>query len=526
MPTFDSLDEQLLKKGRNATSKKLDNNTYAERRGEDVIAVRLHATDVVTYFRDGRVVLDTGGWRTVTTKDRINGYGPRGVSISSIKGEWRVFPYGFAGEGFPFADGFTLQTTGGLIFNPVPGTYPDDSQLQQQRAAAKKLDKDIAAYLAKLKGAVEHWKLQLESQGSLSTTADCFYCQGIVTTPDGGKVQSVDHIWSHLRELYVFPSLVLNAYRAKGYRQPERAFAMHVAGYGQDILLKVVKGYLKKTLGASSEPAAAVTDALKLERAVNAAVEVLEKPGDFGYFGSDESLWVTSAPTWTKHRDSSNEDIANFEVVWNTLTAEFPHLVPACTSCTDGAVDERTLGPIEADTNRDNLLECTVCNGTGQLLDDEHYPPRDYNPPAPGALYVFGAGHWAVGHIDQIVVPVKLHNDTPVGVDNLHPAFLRLMELREAVTAYPLLDGAEDIVSRLEDESQLSEARQYLAEGATDEQVRALRDVLLEGHGDWDYVSELETSSWLAAIDSLQLTPAAWVERHRSADAASWSPAE
>ncbi len=38
----------------------------------DVIAVRLHATDIVKFWADGQVTLHTGGYRTVTTKDRIN----------------------------------------------------------------------------------------------------------------------------------------------------------------------------------------------------------------------------------------------------------------------------------------------------------------------------------------------------------------------------------------------------------------------------------------------------------------------
>jgi hypothetical protein len=37
-----------------------------------VIAVRLHSTHIVKFYEDGRVTLHTGGWRTVTTKDRIN----------------------------------------------------------------------------------------------------------------------------------------------------------------------------------------------------------------------------------------------------------------------------------------------------------------------------------------------------------------------------------------------------------------------------------------------------------------------
>jgi hypothetical protein len=50
---------------------KLANNTYL-RWGDRHFAVRLHDTDVVTFHDDGTIELDTGGWDTVTTKQRMN----------------------------------------------------------------------------------------------------------------------------------------------------------------------------------------------------------------------------------------------------------------------------------------------------------------------------------------------------------------------------------------------------------------------------------------------------------------------
>jgi hypothetical protein len=66
----------------------LQNNTYLVQRGEDY-AVRLHNTDVVTIHADGTYTLNTGGWETVTTKDRINGYGP--ARVYSHRGVWAVW---------------------------------------------------------------------------------------------------------------------------------------------------------------------------------------------------------------------------------------------------------------------------------------------------------------------------------------------------------------------------------------------------------------------------------------------------
>jgi hypothetical protein len=39
---------------------------------EGILNVVYHATHVVRSFPSGKIVLDTGGWRTVTTKARMN----------------------------------------------------------------------------------------------------------------------------------------------------------------------------------------------------------------------------------------------------------------------------------------------------------------------------------------------------------------------------------------------------------------------------------------------------------------------
>jgi hypothetical protein len=56
-------------------------NTRMIRRDANTIAIRLHATDVVTFKSDGRIILDSGGWQTATTKARMNEAipGPCGV---------------------------------------------------------------------------------------------------------------------------------------------------------------------------------------------------------------------------------------------------------------------------------------------------------------------------------------------------------------------------------------------------------------------------------------------------------------
>jgi len=78
----------LFKKVRKSRMRKLENNTY-KIDTDDMEAIRLHDTDILTYECDF-VILNTGGWKTVTTKDRMNEYLPRGVWIEQKQFEWYV----------------------------------------------------------------------------------------------------------------------------------------------------------------------------------------------------------------------------------------------------------------------------------------------------------------------------------------------------------------------------------------------------------------------------------------------------
>lgn len=74
-----------------ANGKPLENNTRLYKStGEfgKCYEVWLHATPVVTIYEDGTYVLKTGGWATVTTKDRISKYAPGTVSQSNRIWYW------------------------------------------------------------------------------------------------------------------------------------------------------------------------------------------------------------------------------------------------------------------------------------------------------------------------------------------------------------------------------------------------------------------------------------------------------
>jgi hypothetical protein len=96
--------KEFIAKGRNKHSRKVANNTDVIDRG-DHVAIRLHNTDVVEVYPDGTYVLDSGGWHTVTTKQRINEYSP--ANVYQKDWNWYLWP----GDK-EFSDNMRVDSTG------------------------------------------------------------------------------------------------------------------------------------------------------------------------------------------------------------------------------------------------------------------------------------------------------------------------------------------------------------------------------------------------------------------------------
>ena len=84
------------------TTRKVGNNTYAEIMSDGSVGIILHGTCVVRIHPDNSATLNTGGWYSSTTKDRMNKYSP--VRVYQCKGEW----YLNNDENTPYVDGMTV----------------------------------------------------------------------------------------------------------------------------------------------------------------------------------------------------------------------------------------------------------------------------------------------------------------------------------------------------------------------------------------------------------------------------------
>lgn len=101
--TFDDA-KKIIK---NRQTKKIKNNTYLVKIDEETIGVKLHATIVVKIHKNGAYTLNSDGWQTVTTKQRINEYCP--IQVYQKRFRWYV-----GTEEHPFFDGIVVKEIGGL----------------------------------------------------------------------------------------------------------------------------------------------------------------------------------------------------------------------------------------------------------------------------------------------------------------------------------------------------------------------------------------------------------------------------
>lgn len=207
--TYKGLDEWL--QGRNYESRKLARNTYLKRRNGH-IAVQYHATDVVSYYPNGDIVLNSGGWLTMTTKERIDWFTPAWLRVSQNRGVWYITirdlnskDYWAAKATHRFFDGITFGPRGGCR-NPM-----SESAREREDRDNKETDRQIKRYVA---GWIE---TAVTGQMPLPSGGDCWYC---CMFPESKGEGEADHLLSHIEEEYYVPSLIVKAAEAKRYGDP------------------------------------------------------------------------------------------------------------------------------------------------------------------------------------------------------------------------------------------------------------------------------------------------------------------
>ncbi len=120
MYTYTDLDEYLGKK----QERPLARNTRVRREGDDIV-VQLHSTDIAFLKSDGAVTLNSGGWQTPTTKERLNLFLTNYRLVQENR-RWYLYPCGQWDKTArqPFVDFVMVCPTGELVYPSFKRALP------------------------------------------------------------------------------------------------------------------------------------------------------------------------------------------------------------------------------------------------------------------------------------------------------------------------------------------------------------------------------------------------------------------
>lgn len=206
----------------------LQNNTRLVKR-EDAYAVKLHNTDVVTYHRDGRIVLAMGGWDTRTTRDRINTYTPRGFRVYRRQGVSYVSGSDDTASKSVFDPGMEITQAGEII----------TAAGEPKAKAKRRLDRDVREYIRGFVNMIEAGELDAPSAG------DCWICQS-------EEMGTTQHLIEHMEEGYYVPSLLMNALKMRHeasewtHHSPEQKLANQLEGRYSHQAKSALRYYFKR----------------------------------------------------------------------------------------------------------------------------------------------------------------------------------------------------------------------------------------------------------------------------------------
>ena len=156
--------------------------------------IRYHNTDIIT-ITPTTVILNTDGWLTNTTKDRLNEFTPFGLDLYQKNHVWYL---NYNNETVMYYDGITFDLEGTII-----------SEIKRDKSkAVKNYKKLIKKFVNRLDRLTE---LPMPSGG------DCWDCA--LKTKEGKSMGDlsgdVSHLKSHITEGYLHGSLIYNALKEK-----------------------------------------------------------------------------------------------------------------------------------------------------------------------------------------------------------------------------------------------------------------------------------------------------------------------
>ena len=150
--------------------------------------IRYHHTNIVTKNPDNTYILNSGGWKTKTTKSKINEHAP--INMWQEKGVWYF-------NGICFYDGIKINSEGKLL--------------------SKKIDVDLKK-LAKKKAKIKKFSQLVFKDMPLPSGGDCWICK---FNP------SKQCLESHIKENYLHGTLIYNALKKAGHNDQSVGYYYH-----------------------------------------------------------------------------------------------------------------------------------------------------------------------------------------------------------------------------------------------------------------------------------------------------------
>ncbi len=194
---FNDLEALFAKAKDKTTGKPVKLNTRIVQVGPDY-AIRFYETDIVTFKPDGSIVLNSGGYRTATTKQRINEFAPM-LTITQKNGLWYVQ-----------AQDQTVLFTDNMVI-PPHGFIGNDEDAHKALVAKKTVDKMVSRYI---RGFVND---MIANGISEPSDGDCWCCN--MRNVDNPNIEPMgyDHYVSHFKENYYVPTIFYKALQERKY---------------------------------------------------------------------------------------------------------------------------------------------------------------------------------------------------------------------------------------------------------------------------------------------------------------------
>ena len=252
LPNINRTKADLLKGIDGVTySKKVDRNTVMYRLADGTECVKYHDTIVVKKSPKGVITLNSGGFRTPTTKKRFWQYGK--IDVSQKNSVW------YMSDGSAFYDGIQV----------IAGSEPSNTNgWRQEYRVVSKVKKSNNDAVRKMKARiVKYVNLIAPTNLPVPSAGDCFYClmrdvnTGKTMGDTVGRNPGDTHLLSHLKEGYIVGSLLVNAMRENGYTDKQIGLSYHGAQQGDKWYLSIIRRAVVKYLQKRLLPGINVTEA-------------------------------------------------------------------------------------------------------------------------------------------------------------------------------------------------------------------------------------------------------------------------